>query len=306
MSILEDIQKEFEIPKAYENWAAYRGALTDIILAHSPEEGGSIALFGIGPANDLDLGRLATRYERMTLIDVDAAGMRRGLERYGLLHSPKIRLWTGSLTGVAPADTEAFFMALLQFVQKNGRSLTEAAFMDASLEELAKLRAKVYRSSEALRKALPEEHYDLSVSVGLHSQFWSILSYSWLTLAANVEEQLLGHAMNHDPFFEALRSIDDLFIPVFNATLAAMSKTILFGVEDAPSDPVEGAYQSLTYIRQLYPEVKEQHLHWPFRPEDGKEYDMLLQFVECVAHASEDGKHAEEQQRSKERRVQRM
>ena len=286
MSILEDIKKEFEIPNAYESWATYREALTDIILAHSPEKADSIALYGIGPANDLDLGRLAARYERMTLIDVDETGMRQGLKRYGLLHSSKIQIWAGSLTGVSSKDTEAFLASLLHFVQKNGRGLTEAAFMEASLRELAKLQTKVYRSPEALRSALPSGQDDLSVSVGLHSQLWSILSYSWLTLAGNVEEQILGHPMHQEPFFDALRDMDDAYIPVLNDTLASRGASLLLGVEDAPKDPVEGAYQSLTYIRRRYPNVEEQHLHWPFRPEDGKEYDMLIQFVECAKAVS--------------------
>lgn len=277
MNVIEEIKKEFEIPGAYESWAEYRASVTDLILASAST--GSIALFGIGPANDIDLRRLSDRFGRITLIDLDRESMERGLVRYGLQHCPKVELWDASLSGVTLEDVAAFFETLYDQVVRSGRALTEAAFMEMSLVALERIRRKVVSSREALRAKLPAEHYDLVVSVGLHSQFWSILSYSWLTLAGNVEEQLLGHAMNHDPFFEALRAIDDAFIPMLNEVLLSMGDRAIIAVEEDEAHPVEGAFQSMQDIRQHYPEVLEKRLHWPFRPEDGKSYEMLFQII---------------------------
>lgn len=151
--------------------------------------------------------------------------------------------------------------------------------MEMSLAALEQIRRKVVSSREALRAQLPANHYDIVVSVGLHSQFWSILSYSWLTLAGNVEEQILGHAMNHDPFFETLRTIDDAFIPMLNEVLLSMGDRAIIAVEEDEAHPVEGAFQSMQDIRQRYPEVLEKRLYWPFRPEDGKNYEMLFQIL---------------------------
>lgn len=277
MNIIDEIKKEFEIPGAFESWAVYREQVTDLILASAST--GSIALFGIGPANDIDLRRLSDRFGRITLIDLDRESMERGLVRYGLQHCPKVELWDASLSGVTLEDVAAFFETLYDQVVRSGRALTEAAFMEMSLVALERIRRKVVSSREALRAKLPAEHYDLVVSVGLHSQFWSILSYSWLTLAGNVEEQLLGHAMNHDPFFEALRAIDDAFIPMLNEVLLSMGDRAIIAVEEDEANPVEGAFQSMQDIRQRYPEVQEKRLHWPFRPEDGKSYEMLFQII---------------------------
>lgn len=277
MNIIDEIKKEFEIPGAYESWTAYREQVTDLILETAST--GSIALFGIGPANDIDLRRLSERFERITLIDLDRESMERGLVRYGLQHCPKVELWDTSLSGVTMEDVAAFFETLYNQVVQSGRTLTEAAFMEMSLAALEQIRQKVFTSREALRAKLPAEHYDLVVSVGLHSQFWSILSYSWLTLAGNVEEQLLGHAMNHDPFFETLRAIDDAFIPLLNEVLLSMGDRAIIAVEENEAHPVEGAFQSLQDIRQCYPEVQEKRLHWPFRPEDEKSYEMLFQII---------------------------
>lgn len=277
MNVIEEIKKEFEIPGAYESWAEYRASVTDLILVSAST--GSIALFGIGPANDIDLRRLSDRFGRITLIDLDRDSMERGLVRYGLQHCPKVELWDASLSGVTLEDVAAFFETLYDQVVRSGQALTEAAFMEMSLAALERIRRKVVSSREELRAKLPAEHYDLVVSVGLHSQFWSILSYSWLTLAGNVEEQLLGHAINHDPFFEALRAIDDAFIPMLNEVLLSMGDRAIIAVEEDEANPVEGAFQSMQDIRQRYPEVQEKRLHWPFRPEDGKSYEMLFQII---------------------------
>lgn len=308
MNIIDEIKKEFEIPGAFESWAAYREQVTDLILASASQPDliqepslqtsiedverswrsmptsdtkatGSIALFGIGPANDIDLRRLSERFERITLIDLDRESMERGLVRYGLQHCPNVELWDTSLSGVTMEDVAAFFETLYDQVVRSGRALTESAFMEMSLTALEQIRHKVVSSREALRAKLPAEHYDMVVSAGLHSQFWSILSYSWLTLAGNVEEQILGHAMNHDPFFEALRAIDDVFIPMLNEVMLSMGDRAIIAVEEDEAHPVEGAFQSMQDIRQRYPEVQEKRLHWPFRPEDGKSYEMLFQIL---------------------------
>lgn len=308
MNVIDEIKKEFEIPGAFESWAAYREQVTDLILASASQQDvmqensvqtsvqeverlrramptsdtkatGSIALFGIGPANDIDLRRLRERFGRIMLIDLDRESMERGLVRYGLQHCPKVELWDTSLSGVTMEDVAAFFETLYNQVVQSGRTLTEAAFMEMSLAALEQIRRKVVSSREALRAKLPAEHYDMVVSVGLHSQFWSILSYSWLTLAGNVEEQILGHAMNHDPFFEALRAIDDAFIPMLNEVLLSMGDRAIIAVEEDEAHPVEGAFQSMQDIRQRYPEALEKRLHWPFRPEDGKSYEMLFQII---------------------------
>ena len=308
MNVIDEIKKEFEIPGAFESWALYREQVTDLILASvsqpdllqeaSPQTSiqdvecsrrpmptsgtkatGSIALFGIGPANDIDLRRLSERFERITLIDLDRESMERGIARYGLQHCPKVALWDTSLSGVTMEDVAAFFETLYDQVVRSGRALTEAAFMEMSQAVLEQIRRKVFATREVLRARLPKEHYDMVVSVGLHSQFWSILSYSWLTLAGNVEEQILGHAMNHDPFFEALRAIDDQFIPVLNEVMLSMGDRAIIAVEEDEAHPVEGAFQSMQDIRQRYPDVQEKRLHWPFRPEEGKSYEMLFQII---------------------------
>ena len=171
MNVIDEIKKEFEIPGAFESWALYREQVRDLILASvsqpdllqeaSPQTSiqdversrwpmptsgtkatGSIALFGIGPANDIDLRRLSERFERITLIDLDREGMERGLVRYGLQHCPKVALWDTSLSGVTMEDVAAFFETLYDQVVRRGRALTEAAFMEYPELQLADARGE--------------------------------------------------------------------------------------------------------------------------------------------------------------------
>ena len=254
MNVIDEIKKEFEIPGAFESWALYREQVTDLILASvsqpdllqeaSPQTSiqdvecsrrpmptsgtkatGSIALFGIGPANDIDLRRLSERFERITLIDLDREGMERGLVRYGLQHCPKVALWDTSLSGVTMEDVAAFFETLYDQVVRSGRALTEAAFMEMSQAALEQIRRKVFAT------------------------------------------------------WEVLRAIDDQFIPVLNEVMLSMGDRVIIAVEEDEAHPVEGAFQSMQDIRQRYPDVQEKRLHWPFRPEEGKSYEMLFQII---------------------------
>ena len=154
MNVIDEIKKEFEIPGAFESWALYREQVTDLILGTVST--GSIALFGIGPANDIDLRRLSERFERITLIDLDREGMERGLVRYGLQHCPKVALWDTSLSGVTMEDVAAFFETLYDQVVRRGRALTEAAFMEMSRAALKQIRRKVMTTREVLRARLPK------------------------------------------------------------------------------------------------------------------------------------------------------
>ena len=254
MNVIDEIKKEFEIPGAFESWAVYREEVTDLILASaSPPDlmqeaslqasiqdversrrpmptsdtkaTGSIALFGIGPANDIDLRRLSERFERIMLIDLDRESMERGIARYGLQHCPKVALWDTSLSGVTMEDVAAFFETLYDQVVRSGQALTEAAFMEMSQAALEQIRRKVFATREVLR------------------------------------------------------AIDDQFIPVLNEVMLSMGDRAIIAVEEDEAHPVEGAFQSMQDIRQRYPDVQEKRLHWPFRPEEGKSYEMLFQII---------------------------
>ena len=292
MNIFESIKNEFSIPDAYTNWKNYRRELTDMILRSEETEGASsgddhktLAILGAGPCNDLNLSRLAKHFYHIDLIDLDSESVRVGVRNQGQEHCHKIHIKEGTLTGVTKEMTERFFNRLYMYLVEKGRTLTEADFIRRSLEEFEILEKSLRKSPEDFGVILPEKSYDMVVAAGLHSQLWSILSYSWHILAGNVSEQLLGgRPVDPDPFHDHLRDVDDTFIPLMNTAILQASKhRVLFSSEYDPNNPSEGAWQCIKDVRKRYTggeiELMESTLEWPFFPEQRRKYTMLIQDI---------------------------
>ena len=292
MNIFESIKNEFSIPDAYTNWKNYRRELTDMILRSEEREGISsendhktLAILGAGPCNDLNLNRLAKHFSHIDLIDLDSESVRVGVRHQGQEHCHKIHIKEGTLTGVTKEMTERFFNRLYMYLVEKGRTLTEADFIRRSLEEFEILEKSIRKSPEDFGVILPEKSYDMVVAAGLHSQLWSILSYSWHILAGNVSEQLLGgRPVDPDPFHDHLRDVDDTFIPLMNTAILQASKhRVLFSSEYDPNNPSEGAWQCIKDVRKRYTggeiELMESTLEWPFFPEQRRKYTMLIQDI---------------------------
>ena len=119
---------------------------------------------------------------------------------------------------------------------------------------------------------------DAVVCAGVHSQLFSLLSYSWKVLAANVSEQIFRRAIKEEWFHEMIRGWNDGIIPMLDkAMIHAAKKKALFGCEYDPVSPIEGAYQCVTDLRRNSSEIGS--LVWPFDPEHGKQY--VMRFFLC-------------------------
>lgn len=292
MNIYESIKNEFRIPDAYENWSSYRETLTDIVLgehkvANHPDVGNrsSIAILGAGPCNDIDLQRIHESYQKITLIDVDGKGMQEALLRYGLKHSPKLTVKACSLTGLTDELIERFFNRLYMYLIEKGMSLTEDDFQKRTLTEFASLESRLYKSISDFNDILPEKGFDTIIAAGLHSQLWSILSYSWHILAGNVSEQIFGgHPINPEPLHDCIKELDDERVPLLNgAILRAAKERVILASEYDMENPVEGAWQCINDIRSGHKDynfdLTERILEWPFFPKQNKSYNMLVQDI---------------------------
>lgn len=307
MNIFESIKQEFRIPHAYEDWKEYRRQLTDIILSGdsgmenlhgvtesriSPsgytgteEKHGSIAILGAGPCNDLDLRRISDSFDEVSLIDIDTESTKNGVISQGLKDHHGIKTVNLSITGITEELSESFFNRLYIYVYEKGMSLTETDFTERSIEEFKKLEEHLYKSQEAITAVLPQKNYDVIVAAGLHSQLWSILSYSWHVLAGNVSEQILsGRQIDPEPFHEYIREVDDRFIPYLNsAIIGSAGERAVFASEYDPNHPSEGAWQCIRDLRKRFTsgeiDLRESSLLWPFNPQQRKRYNMLIQDI---------------------------
>ena len=91
MSLYEDLlQKQF-LPHAYEDWAEYRNAISNYLIASTAADS-TLAIFGAGCCNDWDLSLLARHFSSITLIDNNLPAMKQALKRYQLETYPTIHL----------------------------------------------------------------------------------------------------------------------------------------------------------------------------------------------------------------------
>ena len=122
------------------------------------------------------------------------------------------------------------------------------------------------------------ESCDAVVCAGVHSQLFSLLSYSWKVLAANVSEQIFRRTIKEEWFHEKIRGWNDGIIPMLDkAMIHAAKKKALFGCEYDLVSPIEGAYQCISDLRRNSSEIGS--LVWPFDPEHGKQY--VMRFFLC-------------------------
>ena len=122
-----------------------------------------------------------------------------------------------------------------------------------------------------------EDHPDLVVCCGVHSQLFSTLSFFVRSLIHSLQDILPGVDVLEGEVSERIRRMNDQVIPGINRTLyKAAGKCVIFGNEFMSEHPVEGAHQCILDVREHY-RPEEAHLTWEFNKAEGITYDMLIQ-----------------------------
>jgi hypothetical protein len=123
----------------WDRYAGHRAQVTAAILALAPPAGadvgvakatGRVCLLGAGNANDLDLARLAARYDEVHLVDIDPAALSRAVSRPDREARAKLRCH-------APVDLSGLFRQI-----DSGRARTaspEALLASGTAEVLGQL-----------------------------------------------------------------------------------------------------------------------------------------------------------------------
>ena len=171
MSYFDEMTATERIPDSHEHWTKYRQMVTDYIEKNCPvKDTGDgkrpiLALWGIGQAGDIDIGRLAAAY-KLVLIDRDEQAVREAVQRYGLTESE-------------------YVIADIPFwrVDDDQYRLLDALLEDgADMEHILEFFERIARqnSGKYIGKAQTEpgafdadrylDIFDYSVAVGLHSQ----------------------------------------------------------------------------------------------------------------------------------------
>ena len=255
MTVFEQILSGFTMENAFYDWQDYRGRLTAHILAGEERAHmKKLAVIGAGRCCDLDLRELRARYGHVTLVDQDREAMEEGLRQYGLREGGGLVLREATLTGITLSDVRAFCGSL--------------AAGEEPLSAWLPLREKLYTSAEDFRAILAPREFDTVVCAGVHSQLFSLLSYT---------AHVLGGAEALDA---ALHEASAGLVPLLNsALLGAAKERVLFGCEYDEARPVEGAYRCIEDVRARGLEYSERHIPWIFDLGAGRLYDILVQEV---------------------------
>ena len=73
----------------------HRGIVTELICSEATNDRGSLCILGAGPCYGIDLGLLLSKFDRITLVDLDTATLRAGVSAQQVNNSSRLRLIGG-------------------------------------------------------------------------------------------------------------------------------------------------------------------------------------------------------------------
>lgn len=277
MSVYQQIKDKFIMRNAWEDWASYRLQLTDIILGQEPK---CVMIVGAGRCNDIDLKRLSDSAEKVICVDVDDEAMRAAAVRLPEALQQKVECRCVSLTGISEADLESFCDTMLMFARAKGKDLTLDYFRTQMIDGLDVLKDKLIRSEEELLEFLPKDSADVSVCAGVHSQLFSTLSFYIRSLIGSLYDIIPNVGSLEAEAGGVICDMNSRVIPIINNALCHTAKrAVIFGNENCPDHPVEGASQCIANVRGYLKPVEKQ-LEWDFNRAEGIRYDMLIQICD--------------------------
>lgn len=269
MSLYQDLRSLQTIPHAYENWAEYRRAVTSYLIANTDSDS-SLAIFGAGSCNDLDLALLVSHFSAITLIDMDSCSMTEALNQYRLTGYPGIRLCVCDLVGIPNSAYEEFADTLTEQIQLFGTSADPDFLRSIALSYLN----QTYESAAHYRVSFGKEHFDYSVALGLHSQLNNMGAWIWSAVSSDTSvPQYI--ASNNEAIITRVNDI----------ILESTKKAVLFGNErtsTASNSPIAGAIECILDIKKRFPSCKTALVNWPFDLASGQSYEMLLQTADLA------------------------
>lgn len=261
MSIYDELLKLQIIPEAFEKWKDYRKELTDYIISVT-KPGSSLAVFGAGSCNDINLAELNRHFGHITLIDRDKRGLFEALDTYHLEKSRDITLKESDFLGIAPGEYREYADDVLRMIQVDGKNTD----MD-EVAEYAVLRMKeLYQKAEERPLDFGQKSYDYAVAAGVHSQINNMFAWLWQVYLEAVGKK-------ESTVLEFVKQKNEVVIPRFHNALFACAKEGVILACERKRIGMEGGIQGS--LQALQDVVKRQEageclisesisLRWPF------------------------------------------
>ncbi len=262
--LYQKLRENQSIPDAWENWEGYRKELTDYLI-RSTRAGSSVAVFGAGESNDMDLMRLCRHFSKVVLHDFDLDAMQRGVFRQGMDTEEKLCLVQSDFVGISQTAYIRYAEELLK--EREEMPGKEAVGM-RQLEEL-------YAGTAECSLDFGTECYDYAVIAGVDSQLNNMAEWLRYMIYRTEESALTGRIQQEN--MRLVRRFHD-------AVLAAVKEQCFIGCErECLGRPgaIEGAVQSLWDIeerlnRQEVQIIQGLSLYWPFDIGQEKIFQMEI------------------------------
>ncbi len=272
MSVYDELMKFKVMPEAFGSWAEYRSVLSNHILSHT-RPNTSVAVFGAGRCNDIDLSLFTDHFSSVTLLDSDKTSMQEALKQYRLTDCPKIKPVVVNFTGITPDDYRSFSDELSSLLNVRGSSSDIRILADYALFKLRRLDQK----SAGYFPNFGKQCFDYSVTFGVHSQLYNMPAWIWSAFCANLNA-------GDSAVERFIQGQNERLIPRFNdAVLRATKKRAYFGcelIQSSTGDAVEGAVESIRDLKNRGIVARQSLIDWPFDLKREIVYRMLIQEVD--------------------------
>lgn len=221
-------------PDAFESWEEYRCSVTSLLIDNC-EEGSSLAIFGAGHCNDIDLGKLCGHFSQITLLDYNKASLERALEQYHVSDHPAIQLHEIDFVGIRDADYIQYLSAL------QGEDPAAAL----------KCLDQMYEKASHHTPAPPVAMHDYSLTLNVHSQLNDTADW----LRTEMTGQLGTHLDPDGILGRRIAAETEGLIVRFNDLIFASTRKTAFigyetGLESRGSGGVHGAIQTFLDLRR--------------------------------------------------------
>ncbi len=276
-----DLQNSRVREHAFNQWEEYRKQVTNLLIT-ACDQGKTLAIFGAGRGNDMDLSRLAGHFREITLIDLNENAMQSAVRQYSLEGHPAIKLEQQDFVGITDED-------YIQYLSVMGREYLQMGYVlnDPVSQTFTELE-RLYEKAGKHRPDFGRKRYDYSLVLNVHSQLNDTADWIRTHMMSLLGEPVDYHNRT------AVRILEEtaLIVKKFNeAVLAATGETTFIGyeigIQGQPGDGIQGALQTHQDLRKREKcgqiRLKQQDLlTWPYDRKQKIVFTVLLETLSVL------------------------
>ncbi len=261
-SIYQQIMDLYGVEDSYERWESYRNRLTDYLI-NNIDKDKSVAILGVGEANDIDLNKIHEYVKKLTLVDIDIDSVHAGLKKYGLENSNKISIVTTDFVGISKKD----YIDAIEIIRSDIVKMQSMFSVNETGPKYLRKMEDIFEKVNRHEIDLGIDEHDYVIAVGVHSQLFDRLPWIWEIMLNVVKKSGLSFPDINNKLMEQLNT----FIPKFDDAILGCAKEKAFiGIETRVNlfgPTPQGALQANEDIKRKV-ESKNRVIYrdtWPYR-----------------------------------------